>query len=94
MALGKGEAAKIMPSITSIIDTKSTYVRAFVNISKAYDCINMLRLLARLEELAMPAKFLKVLQSLYQHVECCIRINGVYTDWFPVKLSLKQGILS
>ncbi len=39
-----------------------------------------------LEELGMPVKILKVLQSLYQQVECCIRINGVYTDRIPVKL--------
>ncbi len=26
-------------------------------------------------------------------MECCIRINGVYTDWFPVKLGLKQGCI-
>ncbi len=41
----------------------------------------------------MPVEFLKVLQSLYQQVECCIRINGVYADRFPVKLGLKQGCI-
>ncbi len=39
------------------------------------------------------AKFLKVLQSLYQYMECCIRINVENTDWFPVKSGLKQGYI-
>jgi len=86
-----------LSSITSIIDTrrqanKSTFV-AFVDFSKAYDRINRLRLWVRLEELGMPAKFLCVLQSLYHNVECCVRINGVYTDWFSVKIGLKQGCI-
>ncbi len=41
----------------------------------------------------MPLKLLKVLQSLYQYVECCIRMHEVYRDWFLVKLGLKQGCI-
>ncbi len=26
-------------------------------------------------------------------MECCIKINGVYADWFSLKLSLKQGCI-
>ncbi len=62
---------------------------AFVDFSKAYDHIKRSHMWARFEELGMPATFLKVLQSLYQNVECCIRINGVYTHWFPIQFILK-----
>ena len=86
-----------LTSITNIIDTRrqynqSTFV-AFVDFRKAYDHIDRLRLWARLRQLGMPQKFLSVLQSLYSNVECSVRINGVCTEWFPVKIGLKQGCI-
>ncbi len=66
---------------------------SFVDFSKAYDHTQLLCLWARLEELDMRAKLGNILQSLYQNVECCIRVNGVYTDWFLVEVALKQGCI-
>ncbi len=71
-----------LSSITSIIDTrrqanKLTYVD-FVDFSEAYDRINRLFMWASLEEL--DSKVFKSPTVLYQHVEYCIKINGVYTD--------------
>ncbi len=34
---------------------------------------------------------LSILQCIYGHVQCCVRINGVRTDWFNVSSGLKQG---
>ena len=33
------------------------------------------------------------LQSLYQDVKCCVRLNSLKTDWFEVSCGLKQGCL-
>ena len=84
-----------LSSITAIIDNrrdqrKSTYV-AFVDFSKAYDRINREKLWWRLNKIGLPAKLQDALQSLYCSVECCVRINGELTDWFPVNVGVKQG---
>ncbi len=36
---------------------------------------------------------LSTLQCIYGHVQCCVRINGVRTEWFNVSPGLKQGCL-
>lgn len=36
---------------------------------------------------------LNMLKSIYNQVECCVRVNGFKSDWFPVNLGLKQGCL-
>ena len=33
------------------------------------------------------------ISSLYKSVECCVRVNGLCTDWFNVQCGLKQGCL-
>ncbi len=34
---------------------------------------------------------LSTLQCIYGHVQCCVRMKGVKTDWFNVSSGLKQG---
>ena len=36
---------------------------------------------------------MKAVQSLYENVECSLRVNGHQTEWFSVKRGLKQGCL-
>ena len=33
----------------------------------------------------------KTITSLYDNVKCCVRINGIKTDYFEVSCGLKQG---
>ncbi len=84
-----------LATLASIIDAckqmkKETFT-AFIDFSKAYDKIDKHLLWASLKTLQLPQKFLNSLQSLYENVQCSVRINGTLTDWFPVTLGLKQG---
>ena len=86
-----------LSTLTSIIDQRkakrlSTFV-AFIDFSKAYDCINRMLLWYKLDKIGMPVKMLSALKCIYNKVECCVRINGIKTDWFDVGLGLKQGCL-
>ena len=36
---------------------------------------------------------LEALKSLYNEVKCAVRINGQISDWFDVKIGLKQGCI-
>ena len=35
----------------------------------------------------------KAITSLYDNVKCCVRLNGLKTDYFEVKCGLKQGCI-
>ena len=58
--------------------------RAFDNISR--DC-----LWYNLQTIEVKGRMLSAIQSLYQDVECAVRVNGSLTEWFKVPNGLKQG---
>ena len=43
--------------------------------------------------LGVNGKMLNSLKSLYEHVQCTVRVNGCYSDWFDVQAGLKQGCI-
>ena len=82
-------------SLTSIIDTRklkrqSTFV-AFIDFSKAYDSIDRSILFRKLQNLGLTGQMFNVVKSLYDGVKCCVRINGIKTEFFDVGCGLKQG---
>ena len=36
---------------------------------------------------------MQVLKGIYIEVQCCVRVNGLMSRWFPVGTGLKQGCL-
>ena len=38
-------------------------------------------------------KVLSAIQSLYDSVSCCVKVNNYLTDWFDVKQGVKQGCI-
>ena len=84
-------------SLTSIIETrmkkKSDTFVAFIDLSKAYDCINRQLLWFKLSRLGISDQFIHVLKSLYNKVQCTAKINGFLTEWFNVSVGLKQGCI-
>ena len=65
----------------------------FIDFSKAYDRINRDLLWHKLNVLGVDGKMLKSLKSLYEHVQCTVRINGCHSEWFEVQTGLKQGCI-
>ena len=74
--------------IKSRIKRKKDTFATFIDFSKAYDRVNRSLLLHKLETLGLQGKMLNSLKSLYGHVQCTIRINGEYREWFSVKTGL------
>ena len=33
----------------------------------------------------------RVLRSIYETVESCVRVDGCLTEWFPVETGVRQG---
>ena len=84
-------------SLGYIIEThhkkkQDTYA-AFIDFSKAYDRINRSLLWHKLSMLGVSNKMLTSLKSLYQNVQCTVRINGICSEWFQVETGLKQGCI-
>ena len=94
----KRSTIDLLSTLTSIIETrklqkKQTYV-CFFDFKKAYDTINRGILWQKLNKTGINGKFFNSLKSIYENVNCSVRINGHYTDWFDVTDSgSKQGCL-
>jgi hypothetical protein len=84
-----------LSTLTSIVETRkkkklSTFV-GFIDFRKAYDRIDRPLLWSKLSDIGVGGKMFACQQSLYNNLQCCLRINGRYTDWFEVNCGLKQG---
>ena len=82
-------------SLTSLIETRklksqSTFT-AFIDFTKAYDSINRELLFKKISSMGITGRIHKAITSLYDNVKCCVRLNGLKTDYFEVKCGLKQG---
>ncbi|XP_053391650.1 uncharacterized protein LOC128554398 [Mercenaria mercenaria] len=69
---------------------QSTFT-AFIDFKKAYDTINRNKLFTKIKDMGVNGNMFKALLAIYQNVKCCVRLNGLKTDWFSVKCGLKQG---
>ncbi len=84
-------------SLKNIIETrkllKQSTFTAFIDFSKAFDRINSDFLWLKLEHLGLPSKMPNAIKAIYNDVSCCVRNNGVKTDFINVSSGLKQGCL-
>ena len=39
----------------------------------------------KVADLGIYGNIFKSILALYNNVECCVNVNGFYTDWFEVK---------
>ena len=82
-------------SLTSIIETRKLKRKSpfaiFVDFKKAYDAIDRSKFFADFRQIGITGKMYNALLSLYEDVKCCVKVNGIYTDWFSVRCGLKQG---
>ena len=82
-------------SLTSIIRNRKgngqpTFV-AFIDLEKAFDCIDRTLLLYRLLCYNIDGKVYKLIKSLYTDTMSCLRLNDMFTEWFPVYNGVRQG---
>ena len=77
---------------TRIKKKRDTFA-AFIDISKAYDRVDRTLLWGKLIKLGPSGIMLEALKTLYTEVKCAVRINGQISDWFDVKIGLKQGCI-
>ena len=83
-------------TLTNIAETrklqKQSIFAPFIDFWKAYHCINRKLLFNKLNRRGLHDKMLNALMSLYKVVQCCVRVNELNTEWFPLDCGIKQVI--
>ena len=81
--------------LSSIIDHRksegsSTYA-AFIDLSKAFDCINRSLLGYKLLANKINGQFYHAVFALYKETESCVQVNNMTTQWFGTLQGVRQG---
>ena len=81
--------------LSSIIDYRkssghSTYA-AFIDLSKAFDCINRTLLSYKLLTNKINGQFYHAVLALYKETESCVQVNNMTTEWFGTLQGVRQG---
>jgi len=64
---------------------------AFVDFSKAFDTVNRQALWGILEQFGIQGRMGNMLKAVYECVKCCVKCDGITTDFFSCQNGLKQG---
>ena len=81
-------------SLQSIIksrqkESKKTLV-AFIDFSKAFDCVNRDQLFYKLIHAGIQGKMHFIIKSLYDQTKAKVRINNFSTTWFDIESGVRQ----
>lgn len=63
----------------------------FMDTKKAFDTVNRDLLWFKLLRLGINGKMFNAIKSLYNDVQCVLRLNNMFTTGFDVNLGVKQG---
>ena len=64
---------------------------AFVDYKKAFDMVDRTALWAKLLDLGVDGKLMRVIVNLYQKAKAVVRVCGRLTDSFPCNIGVRQG---
>ena len=64
---------------------------AFMDLEKAYDRVDRKALWEVLQIYGIGGKLLRAVKSFYESSRACVRIGGGESEWFEVKVGLRQG---
>ena len=84
-------------SLSMIIQTAKCHRKeifaAYIDFSKAFDRVNRGYLWKILSHSGLNGKMMSAVKSLYNSVVCCVRINGMKSDYFDLTCGVKQGCI-
>ena len=69
---------------------KDVYL-AFLDLEKAYDRADREAMWNMMRLYGVGGKLLKAVKSLYVGSKVCVRVGNEMSDWFPVRVGLRQG---
>ena len=72
------------------LSCQSTYV-GFVDFRKAFDTVQRDFLWYKLMKIGINGRILEAIQSLYANVQSTVKVNDLFSPWFPVSNGVRQG---
>ena len=70
---------------------KTPLLLNFIDLKKAFDSIHRPSMWKILEFYGIPSKIIRILASLYEGSESCVRVGAEHTEWFNVDTGVVQG---
>ena len=64
---------------------------AFIDYRKAFDSINRPLLWHKLLSYNINRKLLNVVKNMYDKAKSCVKIDNLYSDYFPCNIGVRQG---
>ena len=64
---------------------------ALVDFEKAFDSIQYRLLWSKLSACCVHGKMYSVIRTMYQNLQCSVRVGGALTDWFSQTAGVRQG---
>lgn len=65
----------------------------FIDYSKAFDCVNHVKLWQVLQRMGVPQHLISTIKNLYDKQEATVRTNYGNTDWYQVGKGVRQGCI-
>ena len=63
----------------------------FIDFAKAFDTVWRRGLLFKLHRMGVQGKMLRMIAALYQDTRATVRVDGQYTETFPIEMGVRQG---
>ena len=84
-------AVMLQEAIAVGLDTKSKVFVAYYNVAKAFDSVWIDGLFYQLREMGLSGKEWRMLYNSYTNFWCKVRLQGIYSDWYPMRCGIHQG---
>ena len=65
----------------------------FIDDAKVFDCVDHNKLWTILKEMSVPDHLTCLLRNLYAGQEATVRTGPRITDWFQIKIGIRQGCI-
>ena len=63
----------------------------FIDYIKAFDSVSHIKLWLRLVRCGITGKLLNVIKSMYSKLKCCVKLDGIFSNFFQSNVGLMQG---
>jgi Reverse transcriptase (RNA-dependent DNA polymerase) len=63
----------------------------FIDVKKAFDRVFRAGLWKRIAEEGVRGKMWRIVKSVYETVESCVKVDQSFTDWFVIETGVRQG---
>ena len=84
-------ALTLQETISHILESKDRVYVLYLDVAKAFDSIWINGLFYRLRNLGIVGKTWRILFNTYTNFQCCVRIQGELSEWYPMTAGIHQG---